>query len=81
MIWSLNFLAYAKKILFCDEMNRTDWTTRDVSIWVTNHVISPDSLEFPPELHELLLKYEFEIFKKTTSLYFAIWNSGSANDS
>ena len=46
----LELFSLCWKILFCDEMNRTDWTARDVSIWITNHVISLDSLEFSPKI-------------------------------
>ena len=46
----LELFGLCWKILFCDEMNRTDWTARDVSIWIANHVISLDSLEFSPKI-------------------------------
>ena len=73
-IWFLNFLAYAEKFF-----SVTRWIGQ-----IELHVTSASELPITwfRSIHwNFPLKYEIEIFKKTTSLYFAIWNSGSANDS
>ena len=73
----LELFGLCWKILFSDEMNRTDWTARDVSIWVTIHVISLDSLEFFPGItciprKWILSKIEFSKNHKFVFLPFEI---------
>ena len=82
MIWSLNFLAYAAKFF-----SVTRWIGQ-----IELHVTSASELpitwfhsihwNFPPNcIPQIWILSKIEILKKPQVLVFAIWNSGSANDS